>query len=146
MRKTSTNKTYLLKVTDSDSNFDENAEFALIEITPALKAHIEKIFKNLLKLKAEVDPSIYDIRVFNNSPEFLAYGEAYQRLGDNVLSAADEGMVILTAPSAKEMVGAETVRTDIVLLQIKEEGFFWTGYYKHTEIRFTTERMNFSDL
>ena len=140
------NKLIAIRVTDGDDNFDESADVAIVEISPNLKELIFKTHASLLKIKAE-NPNVYDIRVFDNSPEFLSSGEFYETAGDKLNSKLEKSETVLLTPKLFDKLGScSTSRTDVVLLQVKADAFFWTGYYKHTEIRFTTATINIKEL
>lgn len=140
------NKLIALRVTDGDDNFDESADVAIVEISPNLKELILKTHASLLKIKAE-NPNVYDIRVFDNSPEFLSSGEFYETAGDKLNSKLEKSETVLLTPKLFDKLGScSTARADVVLLQVKVEGVLWTGYYKHTQIRFTTSVITFEAL
>lgn len=145
MKKT-TNK-IAVRVTDNDDNFDGGADSAVIVITPVLKGLILKAQEKLLALKKELD-GVYDIRIFDISPKFLGVGEFEELAGSKVLQQLESfENVSLSEKQFKTLNESEnTVRTDVELLQVKEQGFYWTGIYKHTSVRFMTSVISFEAL
>ena len=140
----------LLKVTDNDENCEVSAEHALVVFTPQLKALILKARAELMRLKAELDSATYDVRIFNYNPKFIAYSQIEDMTdgeGDIIQTVDKTGRAFIS-PEFGAVVGenAERVRTDVELLHVTEHSFFWSGYYKHTEIRYTTEGMSYEEL
>jgi hypothetical protein len=145
-----TTNSVLLNVTDNDENCEVSAEHALVVFTPELKALILKARAELQRLKQELNYATYDVRIFNNHPKFLAYGQI-ENITDgegDVLKTIDQtGRAFIPSEfGAIVEENAETVRTDVELLHITDHSFFWSGYYKHTDIRYTTEGMSFEEL
>ncbi len=136
------NKLLAFRVTDGDDNFDDSADVAIVEFSPSLKKLILDIHAKLLKIKTEIS-DVYDIRIFDNSPEFLSSGEFDETAtGKLNYKVYNEGSVEITPKLFDKLGSCSTARTDMVLLQVKEDSFFWTGYYKHTTVRFTTTALN----
>ena len=147
---TNTTNSVLLKVTDNDENCEVSAEHALVVFTPELKALIFKARAELMRLKEELDSATYDVRIFNYHPKFIAYGEVEELFddGSEIIREIDKTGRSFISPEYGEFLkeNAETVRTDVELLHITDHSFFWSGYYKHTDIRYTTEGMSFEEL
>ena len=147
---TNTTNSVLLKVTDNDENCEFSAEHALVVFTPELKALILKARAELMRLKEELDSATYDVRIFNYHPKFLAYSEIENITdgeGDVLKTVYSTGRAFIPSEfGAVVKENAETVRTNVELLHITEHSFFWSGYYKHTDIRYTTEGMSFEEL
>lgn len=140
------NKLLAFRVTDGDDNFDKNADMAIVEISPNLKKLILDTHAQLLKIK-EGNSSVYDIRIFDNSPDFLSSCEFYDTAGDKLNSKVEQAECIEINPKLFNKLGScSTARADVVLLQVGVESFIWTGYYKHTEIRFTTSAISIEAL
>lgn len=129
---------------NSETEYDYNSDAATINITPLFKAELFALRNEVIKLK-KLNSSIYDIRVFDRTPTFLAVGE-FDEVTNDVHNLYQKEVVKLTNSEYNELEKRETVRTDVVLLQISEDGFFWTGLYKHTEIRFMTSKISFTDI
>jgi hypothetical protein len=148
--KKTTTDSVLLKVTDNDENCEVSAEHALVVFTPQLKALILKARSELMRLKKELDSATYDVRIFNYHPKFIAYGQI-ENITDgegDVLQTIDKtgrAFIPVKFGAVVEEI-AETVRTDVELLHITDHSFFWSGYYKHTDIRYTTEGMGYDEL
>ena len=147
---TNTTNSVLLKVTDNDVNCEVSAEHALVVFTPELKALILKARAELMRLKEELDSATYDVRIFNYHPKFIAYSEIENITdgeGDVLKTIDSTGRAFIPSEfGAVVKENAETVRTNVELLHITEHSFFWSGYYKHTDIRYTTEGMSFGEL
>lgn len=140
------NKFIAIRVTDGDDSFDDNADVAIVEISPRLKSLILKTHEQLLKMKTEID-GVYDIRIFDNSPEFLMSGEFYDTAGEKLNSKVEQTECAEISSKLFDKLGScNTARADVVLLQVKADAFLWTGYYKHTQVRFTTSAITMEAL
>jgi len=94
----------------------------------------------LMRLKETFNKNIYDIRLFDYTPKFINYG-VVDELNENISHEANGGYVLVENKFAKLVLKADTdsVRTNVELLHITEHSFYWSGFYKHTDIRYTTE-------
>lgn len=129
---------------NSETEYDFDSDAATINITPLFKAELFALRNEVMKLK-KLNSSIYDIRIFDRTPRFLASGE-FDEVTNDAYNLYEKEMVKLTNAEYSELAQCETVNTDVVLLQVSEDGFFWTGTYKHTEIRFMTSKISFTDI
>lgn len=144
MNKT-TNK-IVLRVTDGDDNFDYSSDAAVVKITSGFKSYVQNLHKELMRLKSGLS-GVYDLRAFDNTPKFLGSGELSEQLESVSYEIYKKEKKILTEEEYDLITNSEnTVNTDVVLLQVKEEGFYWTGYYKHTQIRFITAIITMDEL
>ena len=137
-----------ISVKDNDEYFEESADVAIIEITPAFKKLVLKTRDQLLNIQKD-NSSIYDIRLFDNTPDFLIMGQFSDV--ENVDSETKqtfekEEFLNLNDELFLELNELDKARTDVVLLQVKNTGFYWTGVYKHTDIRFATSVISFEQL
>ncbi len=129
---------------NSETEYDYNSDAATINITPLFKAQLLALRNELIKLK-KLNSSIYDIRVFDRTPRFLAAGE-FDEVTNDAYNLYEKEKVKLTSSEYSELAQCETANTDTVLLQVSQDGFFWTGVYKHTEVRFMTAKVEFKDI
>lgn len=138
----------ILRVTDNGEGFEEGVDVAFLELTPEFKALILNARKHLRLLKETLNSSVYDIRMFGYEPKFLANGQFEEVVSLKLSeSVAETGRCFIkTENQLKKIAKCQTARTDVVLLQITDHSFFWSGYYKHTDIRFTTEAVSISEL
>ena len=101
----------------------------------------------LLQKDKEVNSSVYDIRTFDSSPEFLGSGEFDETAGDKLNSKVQQKEIAFITPKMFDKLGkCSTANTNLVLLQVGLDSFFWTGYYKHTDVRFTTSAITIEAL
>ena len=145
-KKVKTNKLIAIGVTDGDDYFDESSDVAIVEFSPNLKKLILDTHAQLLKIK-EVNSSVYDIRTFDSSPEFLSSGEFDETAGTKQRLELEKKESVSITPKMFDKLGScSTARTEMDLLQVGTDSFFWTGYYKHTTVRFTTSAISIEAL
>lgn len=117
---TPTTKKLILSVSDS-SDFFEAADYAVIELSADMIARIRKLSEAVRTL------GVYRVSEFDYSCVFM--NTDYDRW--------ESGKVPL-----KEYQG----RTECNLLNITDSGFYWSGLYRHTDIRWSTDTVYLSDL
>lgn len=145
--KKSTNK-FVMRVTNSDEYFDESSDAAVVAITPYLKELLFKAREQMKRIKAEFCSEVYDIRIFDNHPTLLGSGEFYDIGGAKITADLESNGPVNISDALHKKVEktTSTVRVETVLLQVSEDSFFWTGYYKHTNVRFTTGAIPFEAI
>jgi hypothetical protein len=141
-------KAVILKVTDNCEDFDESSNAAVIILDEKHKALILKLSKKVKEIKKELGDtaSVYDIRIFDYSPSFLSTASLNNEDEDLDDEVQNKDLKFVSIARAKKLAELDTVRVDCVLLQVSDDSFFWTGYYKHTDVRFSTVSLLISDL
>lgn len=115
-------KKLIIPVHDSSEFFSENADYAVIELDAALIERIRKLAVVVKQMKA------YKISEFNCTCDFMT--AAWDAEPDN-------GKVAL-----KEFEG----RMECSTLNVTDSDFFWSGYYKHTDVRWETDTVLIKSL
>lgn len=136
----------IIRVTDSSEDYDYSAEFAVISINPTRKAFFLDLRERLRAIK-QVAESAYDIRVWDYSPKLISPGVVDEIASDELShKIGQKDLVQVNNELFNELQGdsVERCSMDVVLLQVSEEGVFWTGVYKSTTIEFSTEKIPFS--
>jgi hypothetical protein len=137
----------VVRVTDDgEGNFDNNAECAVICINPTRKAFLLELREKLRTIKHSVN-SVYDIRVWDYSPKFLSFSTLEENTGDDLsYKVGEKDMVQVNNEVFNDLRNnkVDHCLVDVVLVQVSEDGFLWTGVYKHTSIRFATAKIPFS--
>lgn len=110
-----------------NNEFVEGPEVAVIEIDDKLQSRIQQLASAAKIL------DVYSVREFNGYPEL------FMRDHDN-----EEETIIPRPPEDgdEEM----TCRVECVTLNVTSSDFYWSGYVKHTDIRFETETVSLNDL
>lgn len=104
------------------SEFGRGPEVAVVEITPALDARIRQLAAAARAL------GVYKIAEFDSSPDiFLRDYEAEE----------DDGTIAYREPADEEEEKA--CRVECVTLNVTPGDYFWSGYVKHTDIRWETD-------
>jgi len=116
----------ILKIHISNE-FAEGPEAAIIDIDNKLQSRIQQLASAAKIL------DVYSVREFNGYPEF------FMRDHDN------EGETIIPRPP-KDGNEEMACRVECVTLNVTSSDFYWSGYVKHTDIRFETETVNLNDL
>lgn len=117
---TPTTKKLILSVSDS-SDFFEAADYAVIELSADMMARIRKLSEAVRTL------GVYRVSEFDYFCVFM--NADYDQW--------ESGKVPL-----KEYQG----RTECNLLNVTDSGFYWSGLYRHTDIRWSTDTVYLSDL
>lgn len=117
---TPTAKKLILSVSDS-SDFFEAADYAVIELTAEMIARIRKLSEAVRTL------GVYRVSEFDYSCAFM--NADYDQW-----------------ESGKVPLKEYQVRTECNLLNVTDNGFYWSGLYRHTDIRWSTDTVYLSDL
>ena len=137
----------VVRVTDDgEGNFDNDAECAVISINPTRKAFLLDLREKLREVRKTVE-SVYDIRVWDYSPKFLPFSTLEETTGDDLSYKVGEKDMVQVKDEVFNALRHDDVEkclVDTVLVQVSEDGFLWTGVYKHTNIRFATAKIPFS--
>ena len=119
---TPTAKKLIIRVSDNSEFFSEAADYALVELTAASIERIKKLSIVVRQMKA------YRISEFNYEAEFMVAD--YDADPEN-------GKVAL-----KEFDG----RMECNTLNVTDTGFYWSGLYKHTDVRWSTDTVPLTAL
>jgi hypothetical protein len=112
---THTGKRLIIPVHDNSEFFSDNADYAVIDLDAGLIERIKKLGVVVRQMEA------YKISEFNYACDF--------RTADWD-AEPDNGKVAL-----KEFEG----RMECSTLNVTDSDFFWSGYYRHTDIRWETD-------
>lgn len=104
------------------SEFDHGPEIAVVEITPALDARIRQLATAAKAL------GVYKITEFDCSPDFFLRDYDAEE---------DDGPIAFREPEDEEE--GYTCRVECVTLNVTSNDYFWSGYVKHTSIRWETD-------
>ncbi len=105
----------IIAVSDNNEFFSEVADYAVVELSVDLIARIRKLSEAVRCL------DVYRISEFNYHCDFMVAD--YE-------AAPENGKV-----SLKEFSG----RMECNLLNVTDTGFYWSGLYRHTDIRWSTD-------
>ncbi|MDD2735247.1 MAG: hypothetical protein PHF56_15020 [Desulfuromonadaceae bacterium] len=115
MTETTPAKRLIIPVHDNSEFFSDNADYAIIDLDAATIERIKKLSVVVKQMKA------YRISEFNYVCNFMTADWDAE---------PDNGKVRL-----KEFVG----RIECNTLNVTDSDFFWSGLYKHTDIRWETD-------
>jgi len=104
------------------SEFDQGPEIAVVEITPALDARIRQLATAAKAL------GVYKITEFDSSPDFFLRDYDAEE---------DYGPIAFREPVDEDEGYA--CRVECVTLNVTSNDYFWSGYVKHTSIRWETD-------
>jgi len=108
-------KRLIIPVHDNSEFFSDNADYAIIDLDAASIERIKTLSAAVRDLK------VYKVSEFNHGCEFMAADWDAE---------PDNGKVAL-----KEFEG----RMECNTLNVTDSDFFWSGYYKHTDVRWETD-------
>ena len=111
----------IIAVSDS-SDFLEVADYAVVELSTDLIARIRKLSEAVRCL------DVYKISEFNYHCDFMVA---------DYDAASENGKVAL-----KEFMG----RMECNTLNVTDTGFYWSGLYKHTDVRWSTDTVPLTTL
>ena len=118
---TPTTKKLIIPISDN-SDFFEAADYVVVEL------NVERV-NRIRKLSAVVkDLGVYRISEFNYDCEFMV---------DDYEADLEHGKVAM-----KEFEG----RTECNTLNVTDNNFFWSGYYKHTSVRWESASVSLTVL
>ena len=117
-----TTKKLILSVTDNSDFFSEAADYAVIELGEEEKCRIRKLSAAVRELE------VYRISEFNYACDFKVAD--YETDPEN-------GKVAI-----KEFEG----RMECNTLNVTDSGFYWSGLYKHTDVRWSTDTVPLTAL
>lgn len=112
----------IIAVSDNSEFFSEVADYAVVELSTDLIARIRKLSEAVRCL------DVYKISEFNYHCDFAVAD--YDADPEN-------GKVAL-----KEFAG----RMECNTLNVTDTGFYWSGLYKHTDVRWSTDTVPLSAL
>ncbi|MDD2736640.1 MAG: hypothetical protein PHF56_22135 [Desulfuromonadaceae bacterium] len=115
MTDTTPEKRIIIPVHDNSEFFSDNADYAVIDLDATLIERIKKLAVVVRQMKA------CKISEFNHACDFMAADWDAE---------PDNGKVAL-----KEFEG----RMECNTLNVTDSDFFWSGYYKHTDVRWETD-------
>jgi len=118
---TPTVKKLIIPISDN-SDFFEGADYAVIEL---IAERINRI-RRLSTVVRELD--VYSISEFNYDCEFMVVDYEADPENGKVATKQFEG------------------RMECTMLNVTDCNFFWTGYYKHTSVRWESESVPLSAL
>lgn len=114
-------KKLILPVSDN-SDFFESADYAVIELTADMRARIRKLSK------------------------------AVRRLGVSRVSEFNYACVLMCADYDQEWDSGKVPLKDYLkgtecnFLNVTDTGFYWSGLYRHTDVRWSTDTVLITDL
>lgn len=108
-------RTRLILSISDNSDFFPSADYAVIELTPESNERIRKLAVVVQQMK------VYRISEFNYDAEFMVAD--YEADPDNGKAAL------------KEFDG----RMECTMLNVTDTGFYWSGLYRHTDIRWSSD-------
>ena len=122
MTETNTVKRLIIPMHDNSEFFSDNADYAVIDLDATLIERIKKLAVVVRQMKA------YKISECNHTCDF--------RTADWD-AEPDNGKVAM-----KEFEG----RMECSTLNVTDSDFFWSGYYKHTDVRWETDTVLIKSL
>jgi len=115
----------ILKVRISNE-FAEGPEVAVVEIDDHLRSRVWQLASAVKSL------NVYAIREFNGYPEFFMQDHEHE---ESVIPRPPED-------GFEEMA----CRVECVTLNVTDSDFYWTGYVKHTDVRFETDSIPLEEI
>jgi hypothetical protein len=115
MTDTTLEKRLIIPVHDNSEFFSDNADYAIIDLDAATIERIKTLSAAVRDLK------VYKVSEFNHTCDFMVADWD---------AKPDNGKVAL-----KEFEG----RMECNTLNVTDSDFFWSGFYKHTDIRWETD-------
>lgn len=115
-------KRLIIPIHDNSEFFSDNADYAIIDLDAATIERIKKLALVVRQMKA------YKISEFNHTCDF--------RTADWD-AEPDNGKVAM-----KDFEG----RMECSTLNVTDSDFFWSGYYKHTDVRWETDTVLIKSL
>ena len=122
MTDTTPEKRLIIPVHDNSEFFSENADYAIIDLDAATIERIKTLSAAVRDLK------VYKVSEFNCGCDFMTADWDAE---------PDNGKVKL-----KEFEG----RMECNTLNVTDDDFFWSGYYKHTDVRWETDTVRLAVL
>jgi len=122
MAETTSAKRLIIPVHDNSEFFSDNADYAIIDLDAATIERIKALSAAVRDLK------VYKVSEFDNDCDFMTVDWD---------SEPDNGKVAL-----KEFEG----RMECNTLNVTDDDFFWSGYYKHSDIRWETDMIRLAVL
>ena len=108
-------KRLIIPIHDNSEFFSDNADYAIIDLDAASIERIKALSAAVRDLK------VYKVSEFDNDCDFMTADWDAE---------PDNGKVAL-----KEFEG----RMECNTLNVTDDDFFWSGYYKHSDIRWETD-------
>ena len=115
-------KRLIIPVYDNSEFFSDNADYAIIDLDAAAIERIKALSAAVRNLK------VYKVSEFNCGCDFMTADWDAE---------PDNGKVAL-----KEFEG----RMECSTLNVTDDDFFWSGYYKHTDVRWETDTVQLAVL
>lgn len=122
MTETTPAKRLIIPVHDNSEFFSDNADYAIIDLDAATIERIKALSAAVRYLK------VYKVSEFDNDCDFMTADWDAE---------PDNGKVAL-----KEFEG----RMECNTLNVTDDDFFWSGYYKHSDIRWETDTVRLAVL
>lgn len=122
MTETTPAKRLIIPVHDNSEFFSDNADYAIIDLDAATIERIKTLSAAVRDLK------VYKVSEFDSDCDFMTADWD---------SEPDNGKVAL-----KEFEG----RMECNTLNVTDDDFFWSGYYKHSDIRWETDTVRLAVL
>ena len=122
MTETTPAKRLIIPVHDNSEFFSDNADYAIIDLDAATIERIKALSAAVRDLK------VYKVSEFDNDCDFMTADWDAE---------PDNGKVAL-----KEFEG----RMECNTLNVTDDDFFWSGYYKHSDIRWETDTVRLAVL
>ncbi|HEY3309731.1 MAG TPA: hypothetical protein VGJ93_14860 [Desulfuromonadaceae bacterium] len=115
-------KRLIIPIHDNSEFFSDNADYAIIDLDAATIERIKALSAAVRELK------VYKVSEFNCGCDFMTADWDAE---------PDNGKVRL-----KEFEG----RMECNTLNVTDDDFFWSGYYKHTNVRWETDTVRLAVL
>ena len=122
MTETTPAKRLIIPVHDNSEFFSDNADYAIIDLDAATIERIKALSAAVRAMK------VYKVSEFDNDCDFMTADWDAE---------PDNGKVAL-----KEFEG----RMECNTLNVTDDDFFWSGYYKHSDIRWETDTIRLAVL
>ena len=122
MTDTTPGKRLIIPVHDNSEFFSDNADYATIDLDATFIERIKSLAAAVRDLK------VYKVSEFSNCCDFMTADWDAE---------PDNGKVFL-----KEFEG----RMECNTLNVTDDDFFWSGYYKHTDVRWETDTVLIKSL
>jgi hypothetical protein len=104
------------------SEFDHGPEVAVVEITPTLDTRIRQLASAAKAL------GVYKVAEFDCSPDFFL--RDYE-------SEEDDGPIAYRLPDDEDE--GNICRVECVTLNVTSDDYYWSGFVKHTNVRWETD-------
>lgn len=138
---------YLLRTCSSDSDYNADCDYAVIDITKELAAEILRRRKAFTKMKEE-DSALWEMYFWGGTQECISGSSLFfTEIDPPPLSKDQETLLedngFLELPEDFKVEADDILRTECEQMVIREDGVCWYCIPKHADVNITTESLKY---